>query len=99
MKKLFLLTLLLSALGTLFAQSDWKIKGRVIDKDTKEILIGASIVVQNNPNIGTITDVDGNFELTLPNSDAKLTVSYIGYVSATVMPKNNQTIELVTDAL
>lgn len=99
MKKLFLLTLLLSALGTLFAQSDRKIKGRVIDKDTKETLIGASIVVHNNPNTGTITDVDGNFELTLPNSDAKLTVSYIGYVSAIVMPKNNQTIELVTDAL
>ena len=99
MKKIFLLTLLLSTLGTLFAQSDWKIKGRVIDKDTKEALIGASIVVQNNPNIGTITDVDGNFELTLPNSNTKLTVSYIGYVSATVMPKKTQTIELLTDAL
>lgn len=55
-----------------------KVKGRVIDKATGEPLIGASVMVDAT-NIGAATDVDGNFELVLPENAQNLNVNYIGY--------------------
>lgn len=98
MKRLFLLTLLCCSLSTLIAQGI-KIKGRILDKDTKEVLIGASVVLQGNPTVGVVTDLDGNFELSVPDSKSKLSVSYIGYVSTVVPAKDNLVIEMKSDAL
>lgn len=98
MKKLFVLTLLLCSVGALFAQGI-KVKGRVIDKETKEGLIGASVVLQSNSTVGVVTDLDGNFELSVPGTTSKLNVSYIGYTSVIVPAKDNQVIEMGSDAL
>ena len=52
------------------------VTGVVLDA-TGEPIIGASVVVKGTSN-GTITDIDGNFTLTVPVK-AILTVSYVGY--------------------
>ncbi|MBK8389480.1 MAG: mucoidy inhibitor MuiA family protein [Saprospiraceae bacterium] len=59
-----------------------RIKGKVYDQNN-EPLIGANIIVINS-SIGTISDVDGNFELMLPASASDLEISYIGYTTAKV---------------
>ncbi|KAA3639375.1 MAG: carboxypeptidase-like regulatory domain-containing protein, partial [Bacteroidetes bacterium] len=57
-----------------------KIYGTVLDKDTKEPLIGATVaIVGSNPMIGTTTDIDGNFELDVTVGRVQLECSYIGY--------------------
>lgn len=65
--------LLLSAAG--FAQI--QITGHVIDSQG-ETVIGANVSVKGTTN-GTITDVDGNFTLTVDNTNGTLVISYIGY--------------------
>ena len=72
---LFLL-LLLSCLPTL-AQNGVTVKGTVLD-GTGETIIGASIVLKGNNSIGTISDIDGNFVLTVPNDNVALVISFIG---------------------
>lgn len=54
-----------------------KITGKVIDTN-KEPIIGVNMVVKEQPTLGTVTDIDGNFSLTVPEN-ATLQVSYIGY--------------------
>lgn len=73
------LTLLLSLLITfgLLAQKG-TIKGTIIDKQNNEALIGATILIEKT-NIGTTTDIDGNYELTLQYGIYNFVVSYIGY--------------------
>ena len=60
-----ILLLLLSCLPTL-AQNGVTVKGTVVDGNG-ETVIGASVVVKNNNSIGTISDIDGNFTLVVPN--------------------------------
>jgi len=60
------------------------IKGIVQDLSNQEPLIGANIVIDNDNSRGTITDFDGNFELSVGNDTKKITVSYTGYTSVTV---------------
>ena len=54
------------------------VKGTVYDKETNETMIGVSIRVAGT-DITTITDMDGNFVLSLPEGNYKLTLTYIGY--------------------
>lgn len=53
------------------------IKGTVMDT-FREPIIGASVVVVNNSGIGTITDINGNFSLSIPETSKQLEISYIG---------------------
>ena len=77
MRKLASLLLTLSA-TTALVQAE-NIKGTVVDKTTKEPLIGATIQVAGTT-MGTITDFDGKFELPeLENKAYTLIVSYVSY--------------------
>lgn len=65
-------TLTMSANG--FAQT--VIKGNVTD-NTGEPIIGASVIEQGT-NTGGVTDLDGNFTITLTGNSKKLKISYVG---------------------
>lgn len=81
-KQLCLLMLLLISFPlSMFAQNR-TITGTV--KDAADVVIGASVTVKGNTAIGTITDVDGNFKLSVPASAKELVVSFIGYDSQAV---------------
>ncbi len=75
MKHLTILTLIL--LSTVLCQA--QISGTVYDMTTNEPLIGATVYNTANE-VGTITDVDGNFQLD-GNAGDMIQVSYVGYGS------------------
>ena len=67
------------------------IKGLVKD-NTGEPIIGANVVVKGTTN-GTITDFDGNFQLTANKGDV-IVISFIGYQTQE-LPASNQLMEVV----
>lgn len=48
-------------------------------RDAYDVVIGASVTVKENKTVGAITDIDGNFKLTVPSSAKTLLVSFVGY--------------------
>jgi TonB-linked SusC/RagA family outer membrane protein len=78
---LFLFVVLLGN-STLFAQNT-VIKGKVTDSTNGEPIPGVNIVVSGTT-IGTVTDLDGNYKLSVPSTDGALTVSYVGYLTQKV---------------
>ena len=69
-----------------------KVTGVVINEDDGEPVIGASIVVKGTT-IGTITDLDGKFELET-QKDAKLIISYVGLRTQETTAQQNMRIVL-----
>jgi len=86
---------LLMPLG-LLAQ-DIKVQGVVRD-ETGEAVIGASVMQKGKGN-GTVTDLNGNFSLSVP-SKATLVISYVGYSTqeVAVNGSNPLTITLKEDS-
>ncbi|MDD6766254.1 MAG: outer membrane beta-barrel protein [bacterium] len=74
------------------------IKGIVLDKQTKEPLIGAAVMIENQ---GTVTDIDGKFVLEgLKKGTYQLTIQYVAYKTATLSATTGGpelTIELEAD--
>ena len=66
----------------LHAQNVVNVKGTVLSKTDNLSIIGASVVETGTTN-GVITDMDGNFTLTVP-AGATITISYVGYKTVTV---------------
>lgn len=71
------------------------VKGHV--KDAMGEVIGANVVEKGNSANGTITDLDGNFTLTVPQG-ATLVVSFIGYQSQEVAAAPSVVVTLKDDA-
>ena len=65
------------------------ITGRVTDSQTRESMPGVNIVVKGT-SIGTITDINGNYSLTVTDRNAILVFSFIGYISQEI-PLNGKT--------
>ena len=73
---------------TMWAQQQRTVKGTILD-DNGEPIIGASIIVKGNNQIGTISDIDGNFTLKVPEDNSLLVISFIGMQSQELrIPKN-----------
>jgi len=73
-------TILIAAMliaATSFAENG-KIAGKISDKTYGDAVIGATVSVQGLT-VGTVTDVDGNFQLTVPTGEYVIEVKYIGY--------------------
>ena len=62
----YLFLLMLFSFVTAQAQKEMTVRGTVLDSNG-ETIIGASVVLKGNNSIGTISDIDGNFVLTVPN--------------------------------
>jgi TonB-linked SusC/RagA family outer membrane protein len=76
---LFLLVLWDGATGV-NAQNQIILQGKVIDERNNETIIGANVLLKNEKNdLGTMTDVDGLFNLKITSLPATIVVSYIGY--------------------
>ena len=69
------------------------ISGRVTD-ETDEALVGVNVRVKGTTT-GTSTDIHGEYALNVPDSDATLVFSYIGFVTQEVVVGNRQTIHVV----
>ena len=73
----YLFLLMLFSFVTASAQKGITVRGTVLDSNG-ETIIGASVTLKGNNSIGTITDIDGNFVLTVPSEKSVLIVSYVG---------------------
>lgn len=63
------------------AQQTGKVHGLVVDEDSKEALIGVTVVVDESD--GVITDIDGKYKVELAPGEHTLKFTYIGYESIT----------------
>ncbi len=98
MRKLtFLLTcLFLVGVGLVNAQTK-SISGKVLSAEDGQPIIGATIKVKGTT-AGTITNVDGEFKISLQGDAKNLVVSYVGMTTAEVQAVNGMTVKLQSDA-
>jgi hypothetical protein len=102
---IFTLFLLLFSIGS-HAQGVGNLKGKVIEQSTKQPVIGARVQIDTT-SIGTMTDLDGIFEIKdIPIGVHSVVISFIGFQSKSisdVMITGNKTyyieIELLDDVL
>lgn len=90
MKNLFLAIILL--LGSA-AAAQVTLTGTITD-EKGETIIGANVVMKNST-VGTITDFDGIFELTVPDAFVTVVISYIGYTTQEIPLRGKTTLALV----
>jgi TonB-linked SusC/RagA family outer membrane protein len=79
--------------GELRAANERSITGRVTDATTGEGLPGVNIMIKGTQK-GTATDVEGAFTLAIPNDDAILVFSFVGFVSQEVIVGNRTNLEI-----
>ena len=54
-----------------------QVKGNLVD-GTGEPLIGATVKVKGNASVGAVTDLDGNFSISVPSENSTLVFTYVG---------------------
>ena len=72
------------------------VKGNILDKDNQPI-IGANILEKGTSN-GTISDLDGNFTLSITNPKTTLVVTYIGYKNVEIPASAKMKIVMTEDS-
>ena len=96
-KLMLLLACLFVGIGLVTAQTQ-KVTGVVISEEDGQPVVGASVLVKGTTQ-GTITDVNGNFNLSnVPSSAKTLQISYIGMQTQEVVIKPNLRVVLKADA-
>jgi len=89
---LFLAGLLVVSGAEAFAQNA-TVKGKVTDS-RGEPVIGATVMLSSNQTVGTQTDLDGNYSISVP-SNASLIYSCVGYATQTVAVAGRSVIDIV----
>ena len=86
--------LMLFAFSTmLYAQNGITIRGTVTDS-ADEPLIGATVIVKGQPSLGTVTDIDGNFQLQVPSEQSVLVISYVGMTTKEIKVQKQRQIKV-----
>lgn len=70
------------------------VTGQVTDVDTGEPMIGVTVVVKENASIGTITDVNGQYSLNVPDNATALIFSSVGYLTREVVLEGRAAIDV-----
>jgi hypothetical protein len=82
MKKTILFLLIAFNSLVAFSQSGYTISGKIIDQETKQPLLGASVFAENTT-LGTATNDHGYFNLSLPGGGYSIVVTFTGYQTET----------------
>lgn len=82
--RLRFLTLLLSLSAFVAIAQERTVNGTVTSSEDNSSVPGVNVVVKGTT-IGTITDLDGNFSITVPNDESILVFSYIGMVTQEIV--------------
>ena len=72
------------------------VTGRVVDALTGEPLPGASIIVRGTTT-GTTTGIDGEYSLSVPDRDAVLVFSFVGYATREILVGENNVINIALE--
>jgi len=76
-----------------FAYSQINVSGKVVDENDNSPLIGANIVIKGT-STGTVTDLDGSYSVSVPNSDAILVFCYTGYAPKEITVGNQTQVNV-----
>ena len=82
-------------IGVALAQTE--ISGTVVSADDGEPVVGASVLVVGTQ-MGTVTDIDGNFHLSVPEGKSQLRFQYVGLKTQIVPVKNGMRVVMKADA-
>lgn len=94
-KRLFtLLAMLLLVVGGVFSQT--KVNGTVLSQDDGQPVVGASVLVVGTQ-VGTVTNAEGRFSLTMPEGKKMLRITYVGMEPLDVSARANMRILLTSD--
>ncbi|MEE4197081.1 MAG: carboxypeptidase-like regulatory domain-containing protein, partial [Bacteroidales bacterium] len=76
------------------AAAQMQITGTVTGAEDGLSIPGVSIVVKNNPTIGTTTDIDGKYSLTVPSDAEALVFSFVGMQTVEVPISGRSVIDV-----
>lgn len=94
--KMILFLLLNQLLGNpIFAQDQLKVTGKVTDAENVPI-VGATVMIKGTLK-GTVTDIDGKFNLNVESPDDVLMISFIGYENKEVKVSPNKELHIILD--
>ena len=94
--KLFFTCLLMVSISLVNAQTKTA-SGTVISSEDGLAVIGASVTVKGNPGIGTLTDGQGRYTISVPASTNTLVISLVGMKTAEVPATLNQRVSMDID--
>jgi TonB-linked SusC/RagA family outer membrane protein len=92
-RRVLSLTMALMCFSLLGWAQERTIRGTVTDGETSEALPGVNVVLKGTT-IGTITNIEGEYSLSVPNDAATLVFSSVGYSAEEVAINNRSTIDL-----
>lgn len=75
------------------SQNEISVKGKVVSEDSPAGLPGVSIVIKGTTS-GTVTDMDGTYELLVPDNNAVLVFSFVGYNQQEITVGNQTRIDI-----
>ncbi|SCM55160.1 TonB-dependent receptor SusC [Petrimonas mucosa] len=87
----------ITSLAQTLQQLGRTVRGTVTDTNGEPV-IGATIIIKNNPSQGTVTDFDGKFYLSNIQEDAVLQITYVGMKPQEVAVSGRSTIDVVMEA-
>lgn len=99
---LFFLTFFFIIVGAMTSLAQTVFKGKVIDGETGEDLIGAAVSLLSGGTGGGITNYEGEFAVKIDNFPAKIKISYTGYESQEIVLNDaaqKVTVKLSTGSL
>ncbi|MCU4156859.1 SusC/RagA family TonB-linked outer membrane protein [Carboxylicivirga sp. A043] len=88
--------ILFVGLNAMFAQTT-SITGTVTDSESGEPMPGVSVVVRGTT-IGTVTNIDGIYTLSVPNDATNLLYSFVGMKTQDVLIEGRTTINVVLES-
>ena len=85
--------LMLMLFTCLSASAQFQVKGTIVSDKDSEPMIGVAVLEKGTSN-GTITDIDGNYSISVQNGNATLEVSYVGCRPQTIQVNGRNQIHI-----
>lgn len=93
--RIFLFTLLIVSVSSLLHAQNKQVSGTVKDAISSEPLPGATVYIKGTTN-GTVTDIDGNFNINASSSDI-LIIAFVGYITQEFAIGNQTTFNVALE--
>jgi TonB-dependent starch-binding outer membrane protein SusC len=93
--KILITSMLIFSVSVVFAQR--KVSGKVTDSSNGDALPGASITVKGT-STGVTTDASGAYSISVPNNNATIVFSFVGYTQKEMVVGNQSTINVNLDS-
>jgi TonB-dependent starch-binding outer membrane protein SusC len=84
--------------GDVSASQPLTVTGTVKDASTGEVLIGVNIAIEGTTT-GAVTDVNGKFSIMVPDRNAVLMVSYVGYATQRIEVSGRTVIDVILESI